>query len=302
MEVERLTEIQVSPVVKVARDLRSIEDLYEAVVVHAVHRANDRLMPGGEAMVALAHAASPSEWAETIAAAEFRHMATCPKVDHTHCRYADHIEDEDQREPVLQTLLYWSEQWRDYDLERRPTVRTEVNYLRGRLEWARENVDQWDAFAEDIKTAKTRLENLLYAGSRPAFTGNPCMYDRRTLIRVTKPARGPKGEKIWVLTNWYCRSCRRSFDDEQYAKNEQIALESLHYRHFGEEAYCTVEKAASRVNRPPATVWSWINRVQVRAVCTLEDKRTFVHIADVHDRDRLARERAERTKNGRMSA
>lgn len=296
-----MNEVQPGPVVKVARDLRTIEDLYEAVVVQAIHKANDRLMPGGEAMVALAHAASPSEWAETIAAAEFRHMATCPKADHTHCRYADHIDDEDEREPVLQTLMFWSDRWRDYDLERRATVRTEVNYLRGRLEWARENEPAWDAFAEDIKTAKTRLENLLYAGSRPAFTGNPCMYDGKTLIRVTKPTRGPNGKKIWVLTNWYCRTCRRSFDDEQYARNEQIALESLHYRHFDGEAYCSVDRAAKRVGRPVPTIKAWVQRDQVRSVLD-EDGRRWVHIADVHDRDRLARERAERTKNGRMSA
>jgi hypothetical protein len=289
-------------VVDVARDLRSIEDLYEAVIVQAVHKANDRLMPGGEAMVALGHAASPREWAENIEAAEFRHLTSCDRLDHTRCRYAEHIADEDEHEPILQTLLFWSEAWRDYDLERRPTVRTEVNFIRGRLEWAWENVIEWDDFAEDINSARKRLENLLYAGSRPAFKGNPCMYDGRTLVRVTKPARGPKGEKIWVLTDWFCPKCRRSYSEVEYARNQVGALESLHYRHFGEEAYCTIDKAAKRIGRPPATVWSWINRVQVRAVCTLDDQRTFVHIADVHDRDRLARERAERSKSGRMSA
>jgi len=295
-----MTEIQAGPVVTVARHLRTIEDLYEAVIVQAIHKANDRLMPGGEAMVALGHAASPKEWAENIEAAEYRHLTTCDKLDHTRCRYAEHITDEDEHEPILQTLLFWSEAWRDYDMERRPTVRTEANFIRGRLDWAWENLPEWDDFAKDIATAKSRLENLLYAGSRPAFRGSPCLYDKVTLIRVTKPTRDEHGRKVWVLSDWFCPKCRRSWSEKDYAAQQAGALESLHYRHFGEEAYCTVERAADRVGRPAKTIRTWVNREQVRAV--REDEQWWVHIADVHARHQLALDRARGSASGRMSA
>src|SRR5690606_19190608 len=96
----RMTEnIHASPLVKVARDLSEIERLYEHLLVQAIHNANSRLMPGGEAMVALGNVGSPNLWAENIAAAEYRHLATCNKLDHTRCRFAEHVADEDDHEP-----------------------------------------------------------------------------------------------------------------------------------------------------------------------------------------------------------
>lgn len=292
-------------VVRVARDLREIEELHGRLMVQAINDAGATVdgmsLPGGEAMVALANVASPDEWSENVAAAEFTHYAMCPRHDHTRCSFAEQVADEDDAEPPLQTLLFWSEQWRTeagYTLDH-PTMRTEANFIRSNLAWAWDNLLEFADFAKDIATARSRLENLLKAGNRPAYRGVPCMYDEckgARLIRVTVPARGDDGLKTWRLTDWHCPKCKRSWTEDEYARNVYAASESVHYRNMGDEAWCTVDRAATRVGRPPATVWSWVNRCQIVSVCTLVDQRTFVLVADVHDRHRLACERSEHRK------
>lgn len=292
-------EVQAGPVVKVARDLRVIEDYYEALLMQAINDANDRLMPGGESMVARAGVADLGEWAEQIAAAEWQHLAKCDRLDHSRCRFAEHVVDEDDesREPPLQTLLFWSEQWRDlagYSLDRRPTLTTEVNFIRGNLDWAWENLVEWDDFAADIKRARTRVENLLMLGARVAFTGAPCLYDEckgARLVRKTVPARGQNGEKVWRLTDWHCPKCKRSWDEPRYASMVTAATESTHYEQFGGDSWCSIDRAAQRVERPRLTVWSWADRLQVRTVCRVSDQRIFVHVEDARQRDLLAKAR-----------
>lgn len=283
-------------VVDVAQALRAIENSYEAFMVQAIHHAGDRLMPGGEAMVARASVASLDEWSEQVAAAEMHHFATCPRLDHTRCRFAEHVSDEDDQEPPLQTLLFWSEQWRaeaGYELGRRPTIATEANFIRGNLDWAWSNLVEWDDFAADIERARVRVENLLMAGIR-SERGVPCLYDEcrgKRLVRKLEPCRDEDGNKSWRLTKWHCPSCRRSWDDDRYAAMVTAAAEAAKVEEIDGDIWCTVDYAARRVGRPEATIRSWLHRGHIGTVCIIRGRRVrFVRLADVmarHDGWRL---------------
>lgn len=270
---------EISPLVKVARDLREIEELNEALLVQAIHKAGDRLMPGGEAMVALAHVGSPAEWSENVAAEELYHLATCPKLDHTRCRYAE--TEEDEGEPPLQTLLFWSEQWRaeaGYSLDRRPTIATETNFIRGSLDWAWDNEPHWDDFAKDVRRARVRLENLLYAGKRAERTRVRCddaeCEGRAYLIR----AYGASEE----ADHFKCPSCKRRYtlDDFQRAYARMLRSE-------GAERYVLLGDAIGTLKaqgRPERTIRKWLAdqaTETVSAWCDLETRKTWVWWPDL---------------------
>ena len=99
-------EPSAAPVVKVAQDLTAILDLCERLLTQAVHTANDRELPGGEAMVALGPVADPHAYAANGEAAEYRHEANPRRwPDET----LDMAHEDDDLAPVLQTLWFWSD-------------------------------------------------------------------------------------------------------------------------------------------------------------------------------------------------
>lgn len=265
--------VEVRPVVKVARDLREIETLYEALTAQAIHKASDRLMPGGEAMVALAHVGSPSQWSELIDAAEHYHLAKCDRLDHTRCRYAEHTADEDETEPPLQTLLFWSEQWRTdmgYELDRRPTMSTEASFLRNSLEWAWDNVIEWDDFAKDVRRARVRLENLLHAGDRPErsrIVCDDCEQPRR-LIKLRAD------DDLWK-----CTACRKRFDEDALQRAHAKMLRSE-----GAEKWVQLTEAVATLvaqRRPGRTVRQWVADGEGSAYCDPVTHKVWVWWPDL---------------------
>ena len=117
--------------------------------------ANDREIPGGDALAARAHVASPEAWENVYEAAEARGLDV------------SHVQDEDEGDaPPLQTLLFWSEQWRDehgYILDGRPTIASEVNFIRWCLPWAWDNEPHFGDLADDVRSVVTKLEAILAA-------------------------------------------------------------------------------------------------------------------------------------------
>lgn len=269
---------EISPLVKVARDLREIETLYEGLLVQAVHKANDRLMPGGEAMVALAPVGSPYEWGENVAAEEFYHLSICNRLDHSRCHYAE--TEDDEGEPPLQTLLFWSEQWRaeaGYSLDRRPTIATEANFIRGSLDWAWDNEVHWDDFAKDVRRARVRLENLLYAGSRPPRTRVPCdrevCEDRPPLLRVY-------GAAIDGAEDGYkCPSCKARFTEDEFQRAYAKRLRSSTGAKYlaQRDAIATL----ATLGRPERTVRKWIDEGDVERYCEVGSKVIYVWWPDL---------------------
>lgn len=292
-----------SPAVKIARTLSDIISLCAGLKAQAEADANSPLMPGGLATVALADVAPPSAYIDALEIAE----RTALDNDEPFPETGDLPND---WEPPLQTMLFWSEQWREvhgYPLERRPTVESEARFIKWALDWAWDNELHWDDFAKDMRDVKARLENLLHDGIRVAFRGAPCLYDEckgKRLVRKTVPARDKHGNKVWRLTDWHCPSCKRSWSEVEYTRNTYAAIERAHFAAIADDTWATPSRAARRVGRPESTIRTWIHRGDVASMCLVDDsqKWTFVLLDDVIDRDQLARERADRTKRGKLAA
>jgi hypothetical protein len=196
----------VKKILDVTQDLTEIQRLHEALLTEAVHKANDHDIPGGLAMVALAPVANLEAWAYRYDAAE-----TQARLGN---RATPDTADEDETwEPPLQTLLFWSEQWRiihDAEIDRRPTVATEAAFIRWALNWAWDNETHWNDFANDIHTARTRLENILRAGSRDLHSEVTCLAEGcGTPLRRRMTGNGFEDE-------WWCNNCHRHLTAAEY--------------------------------------------------------------------------------------
>jgi hypothetical protein len=272
---------ETDPRTKVATDLSAIENMTAALLTQAIHKANDREMPGGNATVALASVASPEAWENVYEAAEATGRDT------------SYVEDNDDIwEPPLQTLLFWSEQWREehgYALDGRPTIASEANYLRWCINWAWENEPHFADFAADIKAARRRLEDVLYAGER-VERGVPCMYDECKGARLTR-----KIDDHGNRTDWRCPKCKREWDDERYAQMVTAAHEATKFEDIAGETWCAVDYAARVTGRGTKTIRTWINRGEVATVCVVAGRRVqFVNLAEVRERHARAKKRRGR--------
>jgi hypothetical protein len=284
------SEIEAGPVVKVSRDLREIERLYRDVVGEAINRAGAKVdgtsLPGGAAMIALAPVGSPEEHGEQLAAAEFRHFAACEKGDHTRCRYAEHEADEDGHEPILQTLLFWTEAWRaetGYPLEgRTPSVATEANFIRGMLNWAWENLIEWDDFAADVNRARVRMENLLHAGVRAERSRVPC----------TNPAceRSPMLIRVYgatvVFDHYKCPSCKMRYDQQGFIRAKLQHLDSQ-----GADRHVKMQDARDAIDRPDRTWRKWLRLWYVRSYRDIKTGQVWVWWPDAREMDLSTRRR-----------
>lgn len=253
--------------VKVARDLTEIGALYERLLAQAIQKASAKIdgtsLPGGEAMVALAGVAEPEVNARRVELREAHHIATCERADHTRCWTGS--EDEDETEPILQTLLFWSEQWREghgYPLEgRRPTVTTEANMIRSLLDWAWDNLLEWDDFAKDIRAARVRMEDLLYAGARQERTRivcNRCEAGKR-LLHLYGPEVDGSGDR------WKCPACKVRLDADGVRDAHAAMLRSEGAEKWVQQvdAIGTL-KAQGRSER---TVRKWLSEGEGEAYC-----------------------------------
>ncbi len=284
-------------ITKAAKCLTEITKLAGWLEDQAQNRANDRLMPGGQATAALAYVGSPREWAAQVDADELYHLSTCPKVSHRDCRYAEQATIGADDETPLQTLLFWSEAWRDkhgYSLDRRPTIATEVNFLRGSLSWAWANELHWDNFVEDLAATQARLENLLQQGIR-SERGVPCMYDEcrgARLVRKLEPTRDKDGDKVWRMTDWHCPKCHRSWNEERYRASIAAAAWAAQSEEIDGETWCSAKYAARQVDRTESCVRGWISKHEWPMVCVVKGRRVgFVRLVDVAQHAEKAKRR-----------
>lgn len=254
--------------VKVARDLTEIESLYKLLLIQAIQKAGANIdgtsLPGGNAMVSLAHVAEPAINARRVELAEASHAATCQRTDHTRCWTGSEDEDE-ATEPVLQTLLFWSEQWRErhgYPLEgRRPTVATEANLIRSLLEWAWDNEPHFDNFADDIRSARVRMEDLLYAGARQERTRivcNRCDNGKR-LLHLYGPAVDGSEDR------WKCPACKVRLDDKEVHEAHAKMLRSEGAAKWVQQTDAIGTLKAQ--GRPERTIRKWLGEGEGEAYC-----------------------------------
>lgn len=260
---EQEPEVQAGPVVKVARDLTEILAMTAALDDQAEHKANARIdgtgLPGGLAMVALAHVANLEAWEAQYEAWE--HFG----------RPRDHVEDEDDAwEPPLQTLCFWSEQWRaqhgaEYDM--RPTVASEAAFIRWALDWAWDNEPHWDDFANDVRKARVRMENVLYAGKRPERTRIVCDQCEEAPQLLKLPGIAEDGSD----DRWKCPGCKHKFD--------QDGLRRAHGRQLRHEAAARFVDQGDAIatlraqGRPERTVRKWLAPLSPLDECEECDER-----------------------------
>jgi hypothetical protein len=261
------------PVTRVAQDLTVIVDLAATLETQAAHKAADPLMPGGLATVALAPVASLEAWEHQYETLEALGRG-------------EHVADEDDTwEPPLATLLYWSEQFRvihNRESDRRPTIATEAGFIRGCLNWATDHEPRFTDFAQDIHRARTRLEDLVYAGRRDQ-RGVQCFDCQVDLIRfsvdrvVITKCEGHDGVCTWphrlcehdrggLRDEWVCPACDRR------------------YAHFIHAEYLPLEECLERTGASRGSVTGWATRGHVRKRKDPGSGRVVYNVADVEDR------------------
>jgi ribosomal protein L37AE/L43A len=226
---------------KVARNLTAIGLLAGALETQAVHQANHPDMPGGDALACLADVASPEAWEHTYETAE------------TLGRDTGYIDDHDDWEPPLQTLLFWSEQWRaetGYLVDLRPTIGSETKFIRWALDWAWDHEPHFDDFAADIHQVRLRLENIVHAGHRP----------ERSRVVCDRCEDPPRLVKVYGSTDlddtWRCPTCRHRFDGDAYLRAQAAQL-----RGQGAERWVPLGYALDTLRtlgRPERTIRQWI--------------------------------------------
>lgn len=270
------------PRAKVAANLTAIEDMHTRLEEQAIESANDPTMPGGAALISLAHVASPEAW-------EHRHESAQSRgID------ASHIEDEDDTwEPPLQTLLFWSEQWRrehGYELDRRPTLLTEASFIRWALDWAWNNEPHFEDFARDIQTAHSRLENVLTEGTR-TIRGVQCLTCEVDLIRKQHDRRhirncdGHDGvcivphdycphDRGGLRDEWVCPSCERSYAEKDYRN-------AVTHSYFLAAEWLPLESCSMRTGAKSGSIKGWGSKGEVRKRKNINTGRVEYHVADV---------------------
>jgi len=179
--------------VRIAQDLREIEQLYRGLGDEATHHAADHEIPGGEAMNLLGPAANLAHWQEIYDSIE---------ADEGDLRYVD---DQVAQHHVLLVLGDWEDQVRserDQPTGLRVTVPRAVDYLRRSLDWIVEHFDAARAMSREIHQCRRALENVLHEGVRFDTSAAAC-------FRVPPDAEPDKDGITWPCGG---RLVRRTLD------------------------------------------------------------------------------------------
>lgn len=277
--------------ITLAQDLTAIADLSEQLEGQAINDANDHLMPGGLAMVALAAVANLEAWSNRIEAAEQRGLALV-------------IDDDDDWEPPLQTLLFWSEDLRRaHDIEFQPephrpypTIATEVSVIRWAIDWMWDNEPHFDDMAADIRKAKGRLETLLTEGLR-SKRGVPCLSvecEGGILIQPVAERRDPRWcdghdgvcqiphdrcphDRGGLRDEWTCPKCDRRYGTEDYRR--AVAQSA-----FLNAEWLPLEDAIARTGAKRGSIQGWATKGLVRRRKDVDSGRVAYNVKDIQAR------------------
>lgn len=261
--------------IDVARDLRTIVELYEQLPGHAQSVGD----PDGEAVLMLGHVANPEAFSHRLDAAK----------DASHA--ADQFEAD-----LLFMLASWEDmirEERDQPTDLRATVQRAADYLRESVTWCLSNDEHGninflgiDKMQEDIAKARAHLENLLYAGER-SDRGAPCLVCGTALVKDwagTKEAPEPPEHDRWRCPNGEC--------DVTYVDGDELNLAIKNTaRQYAEWLTATDMAAEYRIN--VGTLQSWASRERVRKRKDYNSGRMVYNVAEAL---------AERDKSERMGA
>lgn len=181
------------PKVQVARDLRAIGHMAAMLGERMLDLADDPHIVGGQAMVEAARVANLEAWQHQVDTDE-RQADLPARLRHApYTSVAD--EDPDEAWPAYQTLRYWSEEWRRErgkpDIEM-PSIATETRFLGACIDWAWSTEPHFEDFANDIRSARTKLENVVRDGireTRSRILCDRCANPKRLIVKYGKAER-----------------------------------------------------------------------------------------------------------------
>lgn len=287
---------------QVARDLRTIEQLYDDLRTEAVNRAGDPHIPGGAAMVLLANGADVEAWGYYQLSAVMGRLNLGKSTKDSEEALAEILSDD--LEPPLSFLASWADIVREErggePATHRATIAGEVMYLRASIDWmlsTKEDGEPWfiqvDDFATRLSQVRTALENVLYAG------------DRRDYIRA-RCRLCPNAPRLYLATpmystdskddRWCCPDCHEKYDLDGVAQCWHTMLSK---RLDSDEApeWVTILAAAQATGRSMRTIQTWTRdryrngeSIGAKVDSRIEDGKRMVHWPQVraaHDTSEL---------------
>lgn len=207
------------PKVKVARNLRAILDMAPLLTERGIDLSDDHNMPGGDALAALAPVALPSAWERRAELTERAWMDKHATAEALGTRVAADdktrptFDEDDDLEPPLQALLFWSEDWRHQlgmDYGQDPTLTSEANFLANAdvIAWAIDHDPRFDHFVQSIADTRTRIETIVREGVQETRSRVVCDKCERGKRLVLVHGKGTRPDR------WKCPACKARFDDD----------------------------------------------------------------------------------------
>lgn len=266
--------------VSIARDLRAIVDLWRGLPEEAASRADDKDLPGGDALVMMAPAANLEAWEHRYEAAEQSGRDT---------RYVN--DQEAELHPLL-VLATWEDairDERDQPTDLRATVERAADYVGKSVDWMLD-VDECgdqnflgiDQLSIDLRRCRAMLENLLHDGERAEWTRVTCISDdcdeKPRLMKVYADEAAHDHHQ--------CPGCRARYDYDEFLRAAKVHAAS----EMADDAWVTVADAAHSVGRPARTIRTWINDWKVSTQRAPGVPTTiYVLWADIREADKSAR-------------
>lgn len=259
----------------IARDLREIQHLYADLRAEAISHADDKDIPGGDAMVMLGPSADPEAWS-------YRQLSAALGRTEPHGIYEN---DADPQPPLL-VLATWEDCIRKElgtETDRKATIEDTAKFLASSIDWCLDldsagdvNFIAIDDMAADIAKVRRRLETVLHDGKRPTF-GVPCLYCGDKLLREESNTLG-------LLDSYRCLNsdCGKEYKYDQY-------LRAVEQSYLANAEWLTSEdmEAAWRIPRGSCSSWASGSTPKVRKKHDAERGRVVYNVADAKaERDR----------------
>ena len=151
-------------------------------------------------------------------------------------------------------------------------VRAAHGYLERHGRWAATSHPAYAEYATDLRELLVRLEVATGRVRRPVRAGAACFDCSGALVRPVD------SDGLEVEDVVRCRQCGSSYSGARYL----LALAAQ--RADALAGWVPYRAAAAAAARPLPTVWSWVQRLQVTAVCRVTDRTVLVWYPDVDAR------------------
>lgn len=278
----------------IARDLRAIGELY--IDLHWQVRAstNDADFPGGRALNMMAPAATEQDWQKQYEIAE----AAIWNSDRPWTAFEDYIDDQlDIDVHPVNVLGSWAlliREERNQPTDLRQTLSRSMDYIAGSLDWLLSTDEYGDAVflavtevAADLAKVRRAMENVLKSGKRAERVRVTCTNEK--CERKPRLIKDYGAQARWDVHR--CPACKTRYNEQQFrlARADNLASK-------GTEKFVNIALAKSAVYADRRTFWSWMDRMQTRAVCDIKTRQIMVWWPSVHELDEAKTKRKAEAK------